>query len=48
MKRYEVRSWVCDWGIWDNKKGTFVSDVIDYYKDALIELKRFNEVRKSR
>lgn len=40
MERYEVRSWVCDSGIWDNKNKYFVGKPIE----SETETKRIFEI----
>ena len=35
-QRYEVKSWVCDYGVWDNKYNQFVGDPFYYNANAQI------------
>ena len=44
MDRYEVQSWVCDYGIYDNVARKFIGDPIDFYKDAIIICKWYNKL----
>ncbi len=42
--RYEVKSWVCDCGIWDNWNKTFVGRPIESEKIALEILKWYQSI----
>lgn len=34
MNRYEVRPWVCDWGIFDKELNEFIGKPLDSYVQA--------------
>lgn len=34
MDRYEVKNWVCDYGIWDNQSNVFIGKPIESQKVA--------------
>ena len=42
--RYEIKSWVCDCGIWDNWNNTFVGRPIESEKIALEILKWYQSI----
>lgn len=50
MKRYEIRSWVCDWGVWDNVENTFVGVPFGSHYQAVLYLEllevRMQEVKE--
>lgn len=34
MERYEVKNWVCDYGIWDNQANEFIGKPIESLSNA--------------
>ena len=35
---YVIKSWVCDWGIWDTVKGKFIGKPLNSYPEAVLIL----------
>lgn len=47
-KRYEIRSCVCDWAIWDNEKSSFIYQPMSSYREATRILDHFLALQKDK